>query len=398
MVRESTQTLAGKVAAVSGASSGIGAIIARELAHRGATIIINYPQPGEQKAAETSIPTVRKSVTGTSTKIATATTTNSVIQTVLVDATTTQVNDRTKIITQQTTMTFTTTAQNGSPPFKRAANNVPAIPSYATKGCTNSAKYSSACSRVGVTSKAITLPRATIVSVIHRVVIPRRSTIKTTVETAYATKTVKTETVLQTYTTERITRIIKTATEDNFIATQTIYQTSTTTKEVDSVQTVYLVAHDSGDPNLAPFGGIGFVDLESQQGSSANYFVDFTANFGPTQQFTLNLHTGELVADNGPGSSAGETAYYGTGSSSSQYGNVRVLSSASVNSASPLVCKIVPATSYQFGLQCLWGSNQIAEFWTCASQLVLVQPGYDFTSQCPQDSTSYSISIEVRQA
>jgi 3-oxoacyl-[acyl-carrier protein] reductase len=52
MVRDSTQTLAGKVAAVSGASSGIGAIIARELAHRGATIIINYPQPGEQKAAE----------------------------------------------------------------------------------------------------------------------------------------------------------------------------------------------------------------------------------------------------------------------------------------------------------------------------------------------------------
>ncbi|KAM0233278.1 hypothetical protein ACHAPO_007357 [Fusarium lateritium] len=328
----------------------------------------------------TSIPTVKKSVTGTSTKFATATTTNSVIQTVVVDATTTQVNDRTKIVTQQTTKIITTAAQDVSPPFKRAAN-APAIPSYARKG------------------KVVTLPRATVISVIHLVKIPRRSTIKTTIETAYATKTVKTETVLQTYTTEHITRIVETATEDNFVATQTVYQTSTVTKEIDPVQTIYLIAHDSGDRNLAPLGGVGFVNLESQQGSLKNYFVDFTADVGSDQRFVLNTHTGELVADNGPGSSAGETAYY-IYNGSNQYGSVRVLSSESVNSATPpLVCKIVPATEYPLGLQCLWGSNQIAEFWTCISRLILVQPGYDFSSKCSGGSgTSYKINIEVRLA
>ncbi|KAM0490788.1 hypothetical protein ACHAP8_011182 [Fusarium lateritium] len=354
--------------------------------------------PKKATVTTTSIPTVKKSVTGTSTKFATATTTNSVIQTVVVDATTTQVNDRTKIVTQQTTKIITTAAQDVSPPFKRAAN-APAIPSYASKGCTDSPKYSSACSRVGVTSKVVTLPRATVVSVIHLVKIPRRSTIKTTIETAYATKTVKTETVLQTYTTEHITRIVETATEDNFVATQTVYQTSTVTKEIDPVQTVYLIAHDSGDPNLAPLGGVGFVNLESQQGSLKNYFVDFTADVGSDQRFVLNTHTGELVADNGPGSSAGETAYY-IYNGSNQYGSVRVLSSESVNSATPpLVCKIVPATEYPLGLQCLWGSNQIAEFWTCISRLILVQPGYDFSSKCSGGSgTSYKINIEVRLA
>ncbi|KAM0420100.1 hypothetical protein ACHAPD_003669 [Fusarium lateritium] len=352
--------------------------------------------PKKATVTTTSIPTVRKSVTGTNTKFATATTTKSVIQTVVVDATTTQVNDRTKIITQQTTKIITTTAQDVSPPFKRAAN-VPAIPSYASKGCTDSAKYSSACSRVGVTSKVVTLPRATIVSVKHLIMIPRRSTIKTTIETAYATKTVKTETVLQTYTTEHVTRIVETATEDNFVATQTVYQTSTTTKEIDPVQTVYLIAHDSGDPSLAPIGGVGFINLRAQPGSTGNYLIDFTTDVSSDQRSILNTHTGELVADNGPESSAGKTAYYNY-YSTSPYGVARVMSKAS-NGESPLVCKIVPATEYPLGLQCLWGSNQIAEFWTCVSRLMLVQPGYDFSSKCSGGSgTSYMINIEVRPA
>ena len=45
------QNLSGKVALVSGSSSGIGAAIARELSSRGASIIINYPFPSEETAA-----------------------------------------------------------------------------------------------------------------------------------------------------------------------------------------------------------------------------------------------------------------------------------------------------------------------------------------------------------
>lgn len=45
-------TLAGKIAVVSGSSSGIGAAVAKELSRRGASIAINYPFPSERGHAE----------------------------------------------------------------------------------------------------------------------------------------------------------------------------------------------------------------------------------------------------------------------------------------------------------------------------------------------------------
>ncbi|KAL2404114.1 hypothetical protein ABEF95_002275 [Exophiala dermatitidis] len=59
------QTLAGKVAIVSGSSSGIGAATAKELSRRGASVVINFPYPSEKKNAEEvlkSLPGNQKSV------------------------------------------------------------------------------------------------------------------------------------------------------------------------------------------------------------------------------------------------------------------------------------------------------------------------------------------------
>ena len=59
------QSLAGKVALISGSSAGIGAAIALELSRHGASVIINYPFPSDKAAATAilqSLPTSDKSI------------------------------------------------------------------------------------------------------------------------------------------------------------------------------------------------------------------------------------------------------------------------------------------------------------------------------------------------
>jgi len=63
--KQAAKTLNGKVAIVSGSSSGIGKAIAVELASRGASVVINYPQPSLEAEAATVLkllPTPSKAV------------------------------------------------------------------------------------------------------------------------------------------------------------------------------------------------------------------------------------------------------------------------------------------------------------------------------------------------
>ncbi|KAF5675144.1 CMGC kinase [Fusarium denticulatum] len=252
----------------------------------------------------TRIPRVRKSVTAVTTQLVTATRTNSVVQSVTINITTTVTMYSTKTVTQQATKKITTTAQNVNPPFKKRATNAPA--------------------------------------------------------TAYATKTIKTEVVQETYSIEKINRVVGTELNDNFIATETEAEISTKTEAADPLQTISLIAHDSGNPELASLGSVGFVHLENQIGTG-KYFLDFTADVDTDLTFTLNQRTGEIKVVNGPGSSNARTAYSNVNGNSENYVRFMSAEEATENAANSLVCKIILATSYPLGLQCLWGTNHIAE-------------------------------------
>ncbi|KAK2685090.1 hypothetical protein QWA68_015828 [Fusarium oxysporum] len=327
-------------------------------------------------------PTVRKSITVTSTSSAIATSVSSVVQTITDNIVVTRTVEQTKFVTEQATATITTQGADLNPPFKHK-RSVPHIPEYLNSICTNSAQYSSACSRIGVTAKMVNGPRVTVVSKIIHVKIPRASTVRTTVSTTWVTQTVKTTVVLKTYSTEEVTKTIDVVTDDVTIATKTVTETTTKTETAEPLQTVKLLAIGSNDPSLALSGSLGFSSLESSQGTS--FYVDFNSDASTVQQYTVHKGTGEVKALNGPGSAAGQSASYNfSPGSGNPYGSVMIQGKG----APPLVCKVADGTGYQY-LQCKFGSSQIADFWTCKQRLLLVYPGYDL-SRCFMDGNAYT--------
>ncbi|RBA15699.1 hypothetical protein FPRO05_12306 [Fusarium proliferatum] len=326
-------------------------------------------------------PTVRKSITATSTSSAIATSVSSVVQTVTENIVVTRTVEQTKFVTEQATATITTQDANVNPPFKHK-RSAPRIPEYLDNICTNSAQYSSACSRIGVTSKTVNGPRVTVVSKIIRVKIPRASTIRTTVSTTWVTQTVKTTVVLKTYSTEEVTKTIDVVTNDVAIATKTVTETTTKTEIAEPLQTVKLFAVGSDDPDLA-LSGFGFSFLEASQGTT--FYVDFTSDSGSLQKYSIHKGTGEVKALNGPGGAVGKSASYNFyPGSGNPYGAVMIQGQG----APPLVCKVVDGATYNY-LQCKFGNSQIADFWTCNGRLLLVAPGYDLSS-CVMDGNSYT--------
>ncbi|RBQ70618.1 hypothetical protein FVER14953_03742 [Fusarium verticillioides] len=171
--------------------------------------------------------------------------------------------DGTKKVIQQTTKTITTTAQNVSPPFKKRAANAPVIPSYASSACSNSATYSSACSRVGVTSKTIILlfPKRRLFQSFIRLLLhgglrPRELSPPPT-----PPKQPRQRLFSRLIPPRRSVKVVGTEVKDNIIATETKTEISTKTEAAGPLQTILLIAHDSGDPDLASLGGVGFVHL-----------------------------------------------------------------------------------------------------------------------------------------
>ncbi|KAM0543163.1 hypothetical protein ACHAPJ_012461 [Fusarium lateritium] len=329
-------------------------------------------------------PTVTKSITATSTSSVTATSVSSVVQTITDNIVVTKTVEQTKVVTEQATTTITTQGEDPNPPFKHK-RSVPRIPEYLDNICTNSAQYSSACSRIGVTAKTVTAPRVTVVSNIVRVKIPRATTVRTTVSTTWVTQTIKTTVVVKTYSTEEVTKTVDVVTDDVTVATKTVTETTTKTETAEPLETVVLIAIGSSDPALSVSGGLGFSSLESNQGSTTSFYVDFNSDATTNQQYTVNKGTGEVKALNGPGSAAGQSASYNySPGSGNPYGSVMIQGKG----ASPLVCKAADGSGYQY-LQCKFGNNQIADFWTCKQRLLLVYPGYDLT-RCYMDGQSYT--------
>lgn len=113
--------------------------------------------------------------------------------------------------------------------------------------------------------------------------------------------------------------------------------------------------------------------------------MTFGSDATSDQQFTINRDTGDFKALNGPSDAVGKSASHNySPGSGNPYGTVTIPSSG----APPLDCKVADGAGYQY-LQCKFGTNQVADFWTCKQRLLLASPGYDL-SRCYMDGNSYT--------
>jgi hypothetical protein len=133
--------------------------------------------------------------------------------------------------------------------------------------------------------------------------------------------------------------------------------------------------------------------LESFGGSTL-YYIDFTSNTASNQVFTIGEDTGELKAFNGPGDSAGQSVFYYANNAFSPSSNLNIAPPifAEIQGLDLLVCTIAQGSRYEF-LQCNFGEQEIAEFWTCNNRLNVVKPGYNFANLCDGVSTGYRVPI-----
>ncbi|KAJ4129044.1 hypothetical protein NW768_007573 [Fusarium equiseti] len=191
--------------------------------------------------------------------------------------------------------------------------------------------------------------------------------------------------------TSAISTDFSTETTLSTIATSTVAETTAQAEPANPLQTLKLLAVGSMDPSLATSGAIGFSSLETNTFNNRQFYMTFQSDPSINQLYTIHKDTGEVKALNGPSDVVGKSGSYNfSPGSGNPYGAVMIQSSG----ASPLNCKVVDAEGYQY-LQCKFGTDKVADFWTCKQRLVLVYPGYDL-SRCAMYGdiyTGYKIPI-----
>ncbi|KAG9502055.1 hypothetical protein J7337_007767 [Fusarium musae] len=185
-----------------------------------------------------------------------------------------------------------------------------------------------------------------------------------------------------------------TSAETTTEATTTTVAATTTTEGPETLQSIYLYSRSNDDPALADTGGIGFAVLRDSALPDVEELT-FTADVSSTLFFTFSQRTGQVKIGNGP--EAGKVLEYGIGGDFSSVIAVEA-TVGEENGIVPIDCAIVSSGGIQT-LQCQFGNEGTADFWTCDARLVLVKSGVDFSNRCPIGSTGYHLdSILVSDA